>query len=70
LLLRRLKGLVQKALRLIAAPRFEEQLALESMQLGHKPGLTAVVSRFGYEPQSILDFSCNKMRFRGPGKTV
>ena len=66
----RLKGLVQKALHLIVAPRFEEQFALESMQLGHKPALTAVVGRFGYEPQSILDFSGNEMRFRCSGKTV
>jgi hypothetical protein len=65
-----LKGLAQKTLYLIVAPRCEEQFALESMQLRRKPTLIAVVGRFGYEPQSILDFSGNEMRFRSSGKTV
>ena len=64
------KGLVQTDFRLITATRFEKQFAPEFMQPGRTPAITALVSRFTYEPQSILNFSGNEMRFRCPGETV
>jgi len=46
LLLCRFKGLVQAPFHLIAAPHFEKQFALDSIQLGRKPAVTALVGRF------------------------